>query len=223
MTLLRRFSIWWFGTLGVVAICHGQELPAKNGKDDLATDATKLLNDLPALTDPGTSGAEGPILTVQQAKARLDQAQKKLLRWEKLFKEGVLSKSEVEYCTIEVAEDLARYEHANVTELQRQLASAHQRPAGAAPDPALVETASQSLKSAQEAAAKADVQLLQTKFDLAKINLERQRKLFEMKLISHASVQDAEALVQKIADQKALHDQAQASATATAGDAAKQK
>jgi len=209
--------VWCFSLLCVASVIHAQELPAKTGKDDLATDANKLIDGLPALANPGTLTSDGAVITVQQAKARLEQAQKKLQRWEKLLKQGVLSKAEVEHCTIEVAEDLAGYEHANVLELQRQLTASQQRPAGAAPDSALVEAAMQSLKSAQEAAAKADVQLLQTKLDLAKINLERQHKLYEMKMISQASLQEAEAQVQKIADQKALQEQARVQAQTAAG------
>jgi len=76
---------------------------------------------------------------VQQAKTRLLQTQNKMLRWEKLLKDGVLSRSEVERCTVELAEALARYEHANLDELRRQLASVHERVAAGSADQALVE------------------------------------------------------------------------------------
>jgi len=185
-----------------------QDLPAKPATEDMAGDATKLLDDLPALTDPGDTADGGPVISVKQAKTRLEQAQKKMQRWEKLFKDGVLSRAEVERSTVAVAEALARYEHANVAEIQRQLAEEKQRVAGGATDQGLIASATESLKSAQAAAAKAEAQLLQTKYDLAKINVERQRKLYEMKLISKAGLIEAEALVQKFADLKALQEAA---------------
>ncbi len=173
----------------------------------MPADASKLLDDLPSLVDPAENATTGPALTIQQAKDRLAQSQKKLVRWEKLFKDGVLSKSEVERCTVEVAEALARYEHANVTELQHQLASAKDRTPGTPVDQSLITTASDALKSAETAAGKADTQLLQTKYSLAKINLDRQRKLYQLRMISLAAVQDAESLVQKFEEQKALEDE----------------
>ena len=179
----------------------------KGTKEDLEADATRLLNDLPTLTDPvNTAAAEGPALTLEQAKTRLAQAQRKLQRWEKLLKDGVLSRSEVERCTVELAEALDRYTHANLAELQRELASAKERVAKGTADQAMVDAAAAAIESTQLAVAKADAQLFQTKFDLAKVNLERQRRLFAEKLISRAALQEAEALVQRLAEQKPAHE-----------------
>lgn len=207
----------WLCAFFASAILRGQELPAKGGAQEMEKEATKLLNDLPALTDPNEDATDSPDLSVQDAKKRLERSQKKMVRWEKLLSDGVLSKSEVERCTVEVAEGLARYEHALVQDIQKQLASAKERVAGGAADQGLIQGAMDSLKSAQASAQKADEQLLQTKFDLAKINLERQRKLYAMKMGSKAAVEEAQALVQKFSDRKALQ-QAEA-----AGDVKKDK
>src|SRR5579862_9706583 len=86
--------------------------PGKSIQEDLEADASRLLNDLPALTDPENAPpADGQKFTVAEAKTRLARTQQKLQKWEKLFREGVLSQSEVERCTVELADALARYEH----------------------------------------------------------------------------------------------------------------
>jgi multidrug resistance efflux pump len=198
------FSVCLLATLSLFA--GAQQLPTKGPSEDLESDASHLLNDLPTLTDPGISATDGQKFTVEQAKARLVQTQHKLQKWEKLFKDGVLSQSEVERCTVELADALARYEHANLEELRRQLAAVMERAGQGGVDQALIDAAKAGVASAQDSAAKADAQLFQTKFDLAKVNLERQRRLYEEKLISKAAMEDAAALVQRLAAQKASHD-----------------
>jgi multidrug resistance efflux pump len=181
--------------------------PAKSVQEDLEADASRLLNDLPTLTDPENAPvADGQKLTVAQAKVRLARAQQKLQRWEKLFKDGVLSQSEVERCTVELADALARYEHSNLEELRRQLAAVMERSAQSGVDQTMIDAAKAGVASAQTSTARADAQLFQTKFDLAKVNLERQKRLYEEKLISRAALEEAEGLVRRLQEQKESRD-----------------
>jgi multidrug resistance efflux pump len=203
ITLLARAAEPPAGKPSVPLVPSAPPAQAANPRENLEEEATKLLNDLPTLTDPGTTAADGPAQTVQQARTRLLQTQKKMLRWEKLLKDGVLSQSEVERCTVELAEALARYEHANLDEMRRQLASAQERVAAGSADQTLVDASKASINSAQASASRADAQLFQTKYDLAKINLERQRRLFAEKLISKAALLAAEEMVQRLEEQKA--------------------
>ncbi len=178
------------------------QLPAKAPHDDMAADASHLINDLPTLSAPPDTPDDGAPLSAQDAKTRLGRAQKKMLRFQKLLKDGVVSQMEVERCTIELAEALARYEHSNLTELQRQLTSAQDRVKQGSADQALVDAASTAVESATASTAKADAQMMQTKFDLAKINLARQQKLFSEKLISRVALREAEDLVQRVTEEK---------------------
>ncbi|HEY2344166.1 MAG TPA: hypothetical protein VGH90_14075 [Chthoniobacteraceae bacterium] len=181
--------------------------PSKILKEDLEAEASHLLNDLPTLTDPENAPvADGQKFTVGEAKVRLARMQQKLQKWEKLFRDGVLSQSEVERCTVELADALARYEHANLEELRRQLASVMERSAQGGVDQSLVDAAKAGVASAQASTARADAQLFQTKFDLAKVNLERQKRLYDEKLISKAALEEAEGLVRRLQAQRDSHD-----------------
>ncbi len=198
--------------LALVSSAAGPELPSKAGVEDLDSDASRLINDLPSLTDPEGAASDGEPLTLERARKRLQQAQRKQIRWELLLKQGVLSQSEVERCTVEVADALAHYERANRDRRRSECAAIQDRLSKGAADQALGDSAAAALRAAEAASAKADAQLLQTRYDLAKINLARQRRLYAEKMIALAAVQDAEALVQKFDRLKTIQEQSRAMA-----------
>ncbi len=191
------------GFLSLALAARAQQLPAKSGGDDLEQSANHLLEDLPPLVDEQGKALPVGKTSVEQARNRLQAAQRKSQRWDKLFRQGILSKAEAERCAIEVSTALAALEHANVDEAQSQLEAIQKRVSEGSADKALADSAEASLKSSQEAAAKADAQLLQTKLDLAKINLGRQQLLYNERLVSHSALNAAQAQVQKLTDQQA--------------------
>ncbi len=162
---------------------HAQDLPVKD--KSLESEAAELIEGLPNLTElPLKPDATGPI-PVAKAQARLEAARQKQQRWEKLARQGVLSRMEAERCQVEVANALLVYERACCAE------------ALAGHDPAAIASCQARLTAAQS-------NLHQTQLTLARNNLARFRKLRAENLVSAWQLNTAESRVKQLEDQVAL-------------------
>lgn len=210
MTPLRHCCACLLTGLGLGLIAHAQELPSKSGPEDLEAEAKKLMEDLPALDKeadgvspldpllPVPAPNEDAAMAVERTKVTLERLRKKQQRWEKLAKQGVLSRAEAEGCVVEVAEAVANHEQARVTLLRAQLKSAQERVANGTADQSLVESAGAALQTAIELSSSAEKQRFQTRLEAARTNLDRHRKLFAAGLVSRVQLQRAEASLQKV-------------------------
>lgn len=172
------------------------ELPVK--------DPGEIIEGLPNLNamDEGAKAPEpAPTapLTVEQATARLESARRKLARWEKLARQGVLSRAEAESCAPEVSEALVRYQRACLARAVAELAAVQARGA----EPALRENAAADVETARQLLAEAEAQALQSKLRLAQATLDRTRRLFAEKLIGRGQVERAQAALAALQTQAA--------------------
>ena len=180
---------------------RAQDLPVKTGPDDLEAEAKKLMEELPDLNDDSDEFAptgEPPDAAVERTKGALERARKKQQRWEKLARQGVLSRAEAEQCVVEVADALARHERARVNQFQAQLTALQQRQAKGEAGAELVASAQGDLQSAEELCATAEAQARQTRLAHARTTLDRHKKLFAAGLVSRMQLQRAESNVRKL-------------------------
>jgi multidrug resistance efflux pump len=208
--LLTGFSL----TAGVWA----QELPTKSDgpPEDLEAEAKKLVDELPMLDTEAArddhsilpAPDENPDGTVERMKGILDRARKKQQRWEKLAKQGVLSRAEAESCLVEVADAQANHERARVANMRQEFSRIQQRVAKGEVDKTMLEAAEAALQSSVELAETTERQAHLTRLAIARNNLDRHRKLHASGLVSRVQLQRAESRVQKIEangqDQQAL-------------------
>lgn len=207
MASLRHYCASLLTGFCLAVAISAQELPTKSGPEDLEAEAKRLMDDLPILDkeeaiikgeidqpDPN----EDPNSAVERLKAAWERAQAKQKRWEKLARQGVLSRMEAESCVVEVADAFARHEQARVSLLRQQLADIQDRVSRGEADKTLAEAAAASLQSAMEMAALAEKQAHLSRLELARNNLDRHRKLHAAGLVSRVQLQRAESRVQKL-------------------------
>lgn len=187
------------GVILSASAARAQELPTKSAPEVFDFEPqVNLLQPVPEVgAIPVTTSFEAAA-AAERARTRLERARQKKTRWEKLARQGVLSKAEAERCAIEVSEALVHYERARVEQQQRELAALQQRVAGGSVELALVAAAEASLESAQQLAAGADAQFQQTRLRAAEVSLERHRRLFTERLVSRAQLRRAEDAVARL-------------------------
>lgn len=193
-----------------IASATAQDLPTKSGPEDLEAEAKQLMDELPQLKEEAEVAdvavpGELPEATVERTKGALERARQKQQRWEKLARQGVLSRAEAEACVVEVADALARHERARVTQLRADLAALQQRQSRGEASPDLVTSAETALATAAQFSATADQQARTARLENARMNVERHRKLFSGGLVSRVQMQRAEANLRKLeSDEPAL-------------------
>ncbi len=171
--------------LALIAHSQAQDLPVKSDSKDLQREAAELIEGLPKLTDIAPAPTTpAPALSVDQAKTRLDQAHRKQERWEKLARQGVLSRVEAERCVIEVATAQLAYERACYAE------------ALSTGDPAAAEACKIRTTAAE-------AELRQTRLSQAQTNLGRFRRLYAERLVTKSQMERAETLVKNLEAQAA--------------------
>ena len=215
--LRHRFACLLAG-LGLTAGVWAQDLPTKSGPpEDLEAEAKKLVDELPMLDTEAAADApmpdlpasnEDPTGAVERLKGILDRARKKQQRWEKLAKQGVLSRAEAESCMVEVADAQANYDRARVALMRHQLISIQQRVSKGETDKTLMEAAEAALQSSVELAAATEKQARHARLEVARNNLDRHRRLHALGLVSRVQLQRAESRFQKIeaAGQESIAD-----------------
>jgi multidrug resistance efflux pump len=207
MTALLVRSVCLVVISGTFFHLAAQELPAKGAGEDIEAEAKKLMEDLPNLEqDPADLAKPGEDLDaiLERLKGTLDRARQKQQRWEKLAKQGVLSRAEAEGCMVEVADALARHERARVAVLRQQLTGIQERVGKGEADATLAEAAQVALTNATAAADEAEKQAKQTRLNSARNNLDRHRKLFAAGLVSRMQLQRAEEALRRLEDAQAL-------------------
>lgn len=186
------------GALLLAAPLCGQDLPTSPAPEAAFDFEPQLmLQDIPDLPDAGSATEPEAATALEKAKAQLDQARSKQTRWQKLAKQGVLSRAEAESCAVEVASALVRHEQARAEHLRLQLEAIRQRIAGGSADASLAEAAEAAWKNAVELAEEAAHKLQETRRESAEVNLERHRRLHSAGLVSKVQLQRAEAALQE--------------------------
>ncbi len=189
----------WLGALLIAAPVFAQDLPTSPVTDSaLEFEPQLMLQDIPDLPELAITTEPEATEAVEKAKRRLDQARGKQARWQKLAKQGVLSRSEAESCAIDVATALVRHEQARAEQLRLQLEAVRQRIAGGNADATLGEAAEASWKSAVALAEEAATKLLATRRESAEVNLQRHRRLRSAGLVSPGQLKRAEAALLKL-------------------------
>lgn len=183
-------------------LAFAQELPKSAPAKPSAKDASLLPDDngdplFPKLklSDSAFLKEIEPAPSVEQAKAAVDQAERKEQRWQKLFKSGVVAKVEVERATLQVARLRAKLERARVAEQESALAELRAK-TGTSPD--VVASAESALQTAKTILGEAEAALRRTELMLAEVNVERQRQLLKMGAGSKAVLQRAEAALAQL-------------------------
>lgn len=178
-----------------------QDLPTKitsDAPEGFDFEPRLMLQDIPEVAEMPAATVEEASAAVEKAKVRLELARTKQQRWQKLAKQGVLSRAEAESCSLLVAEALVKYQKCCAEHLAQQLEVLRQRLVEGSADASLVETTEASLTSAKELAADAESQLQKTRLEAAKVNLERHQRLFNARLVSKAQLQRAENRLLKL-------------------------
>jgi multidrug resistance efflux pump len=182
-----------------------QELPTKTGTEDLEAEAKKLMEELPTLDLPldveapqSPAPGETPELNVERTKAALERARQKQKRWEKLARQGVLSRAEAESCVVEVAAAQAKHEAARLAQLQQQHTELEERLKKGEVDQTMVEASNAAIQSATQAAAETKEQARVTKLNAARTNVDRFKKLYAARLISKNQLQRAVSALERL-------------------------
>jgi multidrug resistance efflux pump len=139
-----------------------------------------------------------PATNVETARAAFERAQRKEVRWDKLFKSGVVAKVEAEACVLATARARARLEKARVAEQQRALDELRQRAAGGQLNADTIKSAESALQTAQTMSTEADAALHRTELLLAEANVDRQRRLLAMGAGSKSVLQRAESTLAQL-------------------------
>jgi multidrug resistance efflux pump len=196
--MLSSRGIVWLGAILIVAPLSAQELPTNpNPEAALDFEPQLMLQDIPDLPAIEVTSEPDAQDAVEKAKRRLEQARNKQARWQKLAKQGVLSRAEAESCAVEVARALVRHEQARCDLLRLQLEGIRKRAGTEGANASLEETAEASWKQAVELAAEAAKKLQETEKEAAEVNLHRHRRLHSAGLVSKRQLQRAEAAVLK--------------------------
>ncbi|RYD63848.1 MAG: hypothetical protein EOP84_33270 [Verrucomicrobiaceae bacterium] len=208
MAPLRHRYVCLLTVLSLSMDAWAQELPTKSEvPEDLEAEAKKLIEELPMLDTEAAAelpAVEMPLSgepsesAVERLKQSLERARKKQQRWEKLARQGVLSRAEAEGCVVEVADAQAKYERARVALLRHQLVSIQQRVEKGETDRTLLEAAQAALLSSEELAASSDKQARHARLEAARTNLDRHRRLHASGLVSRVQLQRAESRLRKI-------------------------
>ncbi len=207
MAPLRHRLVCLLTGLGLTAGVWSQELPTKSDQpEDLEAEAKKLIEELPMLDTEAAADTlsiaplpnEAPEIAVERFKQVLERARKKQQRWQKLAKQGVLSRAEAESCMVEVADANANYERARVTLMRHQLVGIQERVTNGEADKTMLEAAEAALQSSVELAAATEKQARHARLEVARNNYERHRKLHALGLVSRVQMQRAESNLRKI-------------------------
>jgi hypothetical protein len=179
-----------------------QELPSKGDAKDPERAAAELFDALPDLSklEDRAAPLPAPTLSVAKAEARLAAATRKAERWEKLARQGVVSRVEAETAMMD------RYLAALFCE-QARLAEARAAQAATPEGAALVE-------AAQERVAAAEEEWHRAKLETTRRNLARIKTLYAERLVTKAHVQRIEALLASL--EKASAERRPTSPTAPA-------
>lgn len=162
-----------------------------------------MLNDLPDIPlPPPVTAAESvdpvAVVSLERAKAELERARGRELRWQKLAQGGVLSQVEAESTVLQVARALVKYQTALAAQAAAQaeaLRARREKGESNAEELAAAETA-QRTTAAQAAEAAAQLQRQQRL--AAEANLGRQRRLFALGIGSRGQLQRAQSAVEKL-------------------------
>ncbi|MGV3532256.1 MAG: hypothetical protein ACO1QR_07785, partial [Chthoniobacteraceae bacterium] len=97
-------GIVWLGAILIAAPLSAQELPTDPTPEAaLDFEPQLMLQDIPEIPAIEVSTEPEAQEAVEKYKRRLEQARNKQTRWQKLAKQGVLSRAEAESCAVEVA------------------------------------------------------------------------------------------------------------------------
>jgi multidrug resistance efflux pump len=176
-----------------------QELPTKTAEDaDFDFEPKLMLQDVPEAAETPAASPTDSSAAVERAKGRLDRMRQKQARWEKLARAGVVSRSEAERCSVDVADAQARYEAARAAHARLERDQLEKRVAAGGADRSLLEAAEAALKSATDLAGETAAQSRQRRIEYARITLDRQRRLLALGAASKVQVQQAEAALRKL-------------------------
>lgn len=197
--MLSSRGIVWLGALFIAAPLCAQDLPTgATPEAGLDFEPQLMLQDIPEIPAIEVTTEPEALEAVEKTKRRLEQARNKQTRWQKLAKQGVLSRAEAESCALEVARALVKHEQARCDLLRLQLEAIRKRPSEDAGNTTLLQTAESSWKQAVEIAAAAAKKLTETERESAEINLQRHRRLHSAGLVSKGQLQRAEAALLKL-------------------------
>lgn len=184
----------------------GQEaLPARAANEKPDVEPKLFLNDIgDALTAAEdmdlTTMANGAAddVNVERAKSDYERAQRKLPRWQKLGKAGVLSQVEVEAAVLQLARARAKYEQARVAQQQREVEVLRARVVAGQVTKDALDAAESALQTAQAMAAEAAAGLQRTQLLQAEANASRQRRLYTVGAGTKRQMERAQARLQEL-------------------------
>lgn len=180
-------------------------LPARAGNEKPEAESKLFLNDsgdaLTAAEDMDfatmTSGAVDDV-NLERAKADYERAQRKVPRWQKLGKAGVLSQVEVEAAVLQLARAREKYEQARVARQRREVEALRARVAAGQVTSDALAAAESAVQTAQAMAAEASAGLQRTELLQAEANASRQRRLYGAGVGSKRQLERAQVKLQQM-------------------------
>ncbi len=176
-----------------------QELPQRDPNKPLDFEPNLQLTDVepdpnaPAGVEKWATPAE-----VEKMRATAERAKRKADRWQKLQKNGVVSKVEVEKAIGAANRAAVRYQQARIAHLTAEVESLRERAAKGQASADLVQSAENALQTTQQLAAEAEATARRTEVEFAQNDLERQRKLAAAGLGSKRSIERAANKVEQL-------------------------
>jgi multidrug resistance efflux pump len=178
-----------------------QELPKKDASEVFDFEPKLLLNDVPNLPLPGSTGTAAPSLNVTKLESELARAKTTAVRREKLFKSGVLSKVEAEQATLKVVRLARDLETTRLQALTRHVEELRKLAEKDDASKSKLTEAEATLAALTATATEASAKWDQAQRAAAELRVQRERKLLALGAGSRASVKRAETALQSLAPQ----------------------
>jgi multidrug resistance efflux pump len=176
-------------------------LPKKDASEVFDFEPKLLLNDVPNLPLPGSTGTAAPSLNVTKLESELARAKATAVRREKLFKSGVLSKVEAEQATLKVVRLARDLETTRLQALTRHVEELRKLAEKDDASKSKLTEAEATLAALTATATEASAKWDQAQRAAAELRVQRERKLLALGAGSRASVKRAETALQSLAPQ----------------------
>jgi multidrug resistance efflux pump len=189
---------WAVAILVLGGVIHAQDLPTRDANQPMEFEPDlQLYNVKP---EPNAPGAEAWAIPadIGKAKATAERARQKAERWQKLQKNGVISKVEMEQAIGAANRASVRYQQARIAQLTADVENLKKRAARGEASPDLVQSAESALQTAKQLAEAAEAIARRTEVEFAQNNVERQRQLAAVGLGSKRQIQRAQTKLEQL-------------------------
>ncbi len=170
---------------------HAQDLPIRDGREPMDFEPSLRLYDVKP--DPGgkTVPWETPLPDLDKARTDAERAQHRADRWQKLQRQGVVSKVEAEQASLQATRATLRYQLSHVAALKERLASLNERVAKHEASADLLATAQADVVASERLLADAQAVAQRSDLQFAQDQVERQRKLIAAGIGSKSQLEKA--------------------------------